>query len=789
MFKNYLKIAYRSLFKNKLATFINLAGLSAAIGCSIVVFLFIDNQYNRDAFHKNAQTTFFVESLVERNGQKQLWGFTPMPLGPALAADFPQVKRAVRLGFGGGAMRYADKVFDENIFFVENGFLDMLTFPLKYGEPNALAEKKNIILSDVLAQKYFGDANPVGKSVTLRFREDRLESFIVAGVAEKFPPQASFWFDALVSYEMYLDLINVEASDWKQRTAGTFIQVQQPQDVAAVSANLQSYIQRNNEASPDWPVTAFVFDNLLDLPSNSWKIRGDISNGASPTERTTLLIIGVFMLMLACFNYVNMAIASAGARLKEIGVRKVIGGKKLQLVGQFLSENLLLCALALVAGMALAQTFFAPAFNSLFPTQSLALDFGANSRLWIFFASLLLSTCLIAGLYPAFYISKFQPVAIFRGKQKLGGRSRFSKSLLTFQFVLSALLIAASVIFTQNATYQKNRDWGYNQAQVIALPINNERQFTLLRDALGNNPAITNVAGSAHHVGIRSARRVMKYLEQSSEVVLFDVGFNYLETMGLRLKTGRDFDENLRTDLTSAIIVNERMVKEMKWQEAVGQQVILDSTAYTIVGVVEDFHYADFRRRIEPALFRLRLPQDFRFVVVQAAAGKVMQTSEDVQQVWKTLLPDFPYNAIFQDEVFARNVRDNDGIRKLFTFIAAVALAISCMGLFGLVALSVAKRRKEFSIRKVLGANLAQITRLLNREFVVILSLAAVIATPVGYFLFDMLLDKVYFYRVAMNAAPFVMALFAILLTAVLTVSAQIYKVTTASPVEGLRTE
>jgi putative ABC transport system permease protein len=185
----------------------------------------------------------------------------------------------------------------------------------------------------------------------------------------------------------------------------------------------------------------------------------------------------------------------------------------------------------------------------------------------------------------------------------------------------------------------------------------------------------------------------------------------------------------------------------------------------------------------------LRLPQDFRFVVVQAAAGKVMQTSEDVQQVWKTLLPDFPYNAIFQDEVFARNVRDNDGIRKLFTFIAAVALAISCMGLFGLVALSVAKRRKEFSIRKVLGANLAQITRLLNREFVVILSLAAVIATPVGYFLFDMLLDKVYFYRVAMNAAPFVMALFAILLTAVLTVSAQIYKVTTASPVEGLRTE
>lgn len=789
MLKNYFTIAYRSLFKNKLATCINLVGLSAAIGCSIVVFLFIDNQYNRDAFHKNARTTFLVESLVERNGQKQLWGFTPMPLGPALAADFPQIKRAVRLGFGSGAMRYQDKVFDENILFVEHGFLDMLTFPLKYGDPNALAEKKNIILSDVLAQKYFGDANPVGKPVTLRFREDRLESFVVAGVAEKFPPQASFWFDALVSYEMYLDLINVDASDWKQRAAGTFIQTHQPQDIDAVRANLQAYIQRNNEAAPDWPVTAFVFDNLLDLPSNSWKIRGDISNGASPTVRTTLLIIGVFMLMLACFNYVNMAIASAGARLKEIGVRKVIGGKKLQLVGQFLSENLLLCALALVVGVALAQTFFAPAFNSLFPTQSLALDFGANPRLWIFFAGLLLSTCLIAGLYPAFYISKFQPVAIFRGKQKLGGRSWFSKSLLTFQFVLSALLIATSVIFTQNATYQKNRDWGYNQAQVMALPVNSEKQFTLLRNELAKNPDVTHIAGSAHHVGLRSSRRVIKQFEQSAEIVLFDVGFNYLETMGLRLQAGRTFDENLRTDLTNAIIVNACMVKEMEWQEAVGQQVTLDSTAYTIVGVVEDFHYTDFRRRIEPAIFRLCSPQDFRFLVVQAASGKVMQVSDNLQRVWKSLLPDFPCNAIFQDKVFAKNVMENDGIRKLFIFIAVVALAISCMGLFGLVALSVAKRRKEFSIRKVLGANLAQVARLINREFVVMLTLAAVIATPAGYFLLDLLLDKIYSYRVAINAAPFVLSLFAILLTAALTVSAQIYKVATASPVEGLRSE
>lgn len=789
MFKNHLKIAWRSLFKNKVSTFINLIGLSAAIGCSIVVFLFIDNQYNRDAFHKNGKSIFFVESLVERNGQRQLWGFTPIPLGPALASDFPQIKRAVRIGYGSGVMRYEDKVFDENILFAENGFLDMLTFPLKYGDPAALAEKKNIILSDDLARKYFGESDPVGKPVTLRFHDDRVESFVVAGVAEKFPQQASFWFEALVSYERYLDLIGVEAANWKYRTGGTFVQFHQPQDAATVAANLKSYMQRNNEADPDWPVSAFVFDNLLDLPSNSWKIRGDISNGASPTERTTLLVIGLFMLILACFNYVNMAIASAGGRLKEIGVRKVIGSKKLQIVNQFLSENLVLCALALVTGVALAQSFFVPAFNSLFEGQNLALDFGANPRLWIFFAGLLLFTALFAGLYPAFYISKFQPVAIFRGKQKLGGRNLFSKSLLTFQFILSALLIAASVVFTQNAAYQKNRDWGYNQAQVIAIPINNEKQFTLLRDELSKNPGIAQIAGSAQHVGLRSSRRVIKHLDQPSEAVVFDVGFNYLEAMELRLKAGRTFDENLRTDLSRAIIVNERMVKEMKWQDAIGQQLTVDSTAYRVVGVVEDFHYTDFKRRIEPTLFRLSSPEDFRYLIVQAAAGMVLQTAEAVQNVWKKLIPEFPYNGVFQDEVFARAMKEISGIQKLFAFIAVVALAISCMGLFGLVALSVAKRRKEFSIRKVLGANLAHIAHLVNREFAVILALAAVIATPLGWFVLDLLLDKVYFYRVALTAAPFIMALLVILFTAMLTVSTQIYKVATASPVEGLRSE
>ncbi|MFQ5629183.1 MAG: ABC transporter permease, partial [bacterium] len=384
--------------------------------------------------------------------------------------DFPQIKRAVRIAYGGGAMRYGDKVFSENIMLVEPEYLQMFTFPLEKGDKNALFDRSSIILSAEVAEKYFGNEPAVGKQVSIKFSGERIESFIVGGVAKEFPKKRSFDFNILMAYEKLFDLVSLQKSDendWSKFTGATLIELTDSKDLPHIVQSMEKYRKLQNAANTNWPVEEFIFDNLLNLSLNSYKVSGDISEGDSPVERTTLFFIGLFLLLLACFNYINIALASAGARLKEIGVRKVIGSKKLQLVQQFLGENILICLIAMALGIAMAHFFFVPTWNSL-----------------------------------------------------------------------------------------------------------------------------------------------------------------------------------------------------------------------------------------------------------------------------------------FQDEVFAFVAQLTEGIRKLFAFIAVVALLISCMGLFGLVSLNIEKRRKEFSIRKVLGANIRHIMALVNRQFVVLLVVATIVAVPAGYFILDMLLDEVYTYRV-----------------------------------------
>ena len=793
MLKNYFKVAYRNLLKNKLSSAINIFGLSAAIGCSIVVFLFIEDQYGKDAFHENADKIFLVEMLIDRSGRQQLWGDSPLPLGPAMLADFPQIEHAVRIAYGRGALRYGDNVFNESIMLVEPEFLQMFTFPLEQGDKNALFDKSKIILSADLAEKYFGDAPAVGKQVSIKFKGDRVETFIVGGVAQKFPKKRSFGFNMLMAYDWIFDLGAIERgqeNDWSKWTGGTVIQLQKPGDIGYIEQNMDKYKKLQNEASENWQVAAFVFDNLLNLSLNSYKVRGDISSGDSPVERITLFFIGLFLLLLACFNYVNIALASAGNRLKEIGVRKVIGSKTMQLVQQFLGENVLICLIALTIGVTLAHFLFIPTWNSLFEGENLSLDFGSNLLLWAFFVAVLLFTGFVAGTYPSFFVAKFNPINIFRGKQKLGGRTLFTRILLSVQFILSLILVAAGVVFKQNADYQKARDWGYNQQQTIVVPISGEKHFTQFSNTVRQNANVLSTAGATYHVGRNRAITVVEVRGQKYEVGLFEVGYDYFETLGFRLGTGRFFDQAFPSDNENAIVVNETFVRQMGFAEPVGQSVRRsDSTSYTIVGVVEDFHYSDFRSAIDPVIFRMGKVEAFNYLAVTAEAGAVLTTAEYLEKTWKQMFPDSPYDGFYQDEVFAFNMQMAEGIRKLFIFIAAVALAISCMGLFGLVSLNIEKRRKEFSIRKVLGASIRNVAALVNREFAVLLVIAALIATPVGYVVLDTLLSQVYQYRVPMSASPFIFAAVMVLLTAAVTVSWHIYKAAISSPVEGLRSE
>ncbi len=788
MLKNYIKTTYRNLLRSKGSSFINLFGLSVAIGCAILVYLFLDLNFSMDQFHENGDRVFMVQSVLGEGDSQELWGHSPIPLGPALEADFPQIVRAVRWRNASATFQTEETVLQERVTFADEDLLDMLTFPLKYGDKKALTDQNALILSENAAIKYFGDADPIGQPITLTFNGDHVEAFTVRGVAAEFPENASFTFNALINYEKQRDL-DLDLSDWALRTSATFIELQQPGDIDAIAANVDRYLALQQAANEEAPITDFTFGNLYSLSRNSYRVSNDIMGGSHPAGFFMLGGIGLFLLALACFNYMNIAIASATRRLKEIGVRKVLGSTRRQLIGQFLSENIMLCLLALILGVGLAHFFLVPSFNSMFDGPNFFVFASGNLRLWAFLGVLLVVTGLASGAYPAFYISRFEPTLIFRGKQKLTGKRWFTHTFLTFQFVMAFIAMILGLAMVQNGQYQANRDWGYNQEHTLVVPLEEAAQYAMLKNELEQLPDVLSIAGSAHHIGYHQDHTVVEVRGQKMDATRFDVGFGYLETLGLRLKAGRFFDEHYGSDAENALIVNETFVAEQGWQDAIGQQVRLGGTTYEIVGLVEDFHYDDFLESIEPTVLRIADEADFRYVSLRTKAGQATQTAATVAATWKKLIPDIPYDAFFQDAVFDNQLRENYQINKVFGFTALMALLISCMGLFGLASQNIARRMKEISVRKVLGASVAHLTQLVNRSFLLILAIAAVIATPLAYLVVNGLLDSVYAYRAALGAGPFLIAYSVVFLTALATISTQIYSVVVANPAEVLRNE
>ena len=789
MLGNYIKLALRNLRRNRQLTLINIIGFSTALACCTVIYLFMAWQYSMDAFHEHAERIFLVDYDIELEDGFQRWGNSPMPMGPALKADFPEIQYAVRLADGQGIVRYEDHVFHERARFVDEDFLEMFTFPLKYGDKQALADEQAVIFSEELAIKYFGDTNPIGNVITITFNEHYTDAFVVKGVTEKIPPEASFEFDMLLAYEKQRDVGVSDLNDWSLLTRATFIQLYDPEAIHAVADQTDRYVQLQNAADPDRPILKFVFDPLPDMALNSYKVQGDISGASAPSERLALLFIGLFILSIACFNYVNIAVASAAKRIKEVGIRKVVGSTKSQLTVQFIGENMLLCFFALIVSALLAQFFFVPAFNGLFSVIDLPLDFLGNVNVWLFYLVILIVLGVGTGAYPALYISAFQPAHILKGTYRIRGRNIFAYAFLTFQFILSFTLVMAGIVFSQNAAYQQGRDWGYNQKQTIVVSLDGGTQFSTYQNEIGRHANVLTTAGARHHLGVSSEQVVVEMLDRKYDAVLFDVGFDYLETQELRLKAGRFFNRDFPADGHQSIVVNSEFAHIMEWTNALGQQVHLHGKDYEVVGVVEDFHYRPFSVKIEPVLFRMTGEEHFNFIAVRSEANNVTRVTDYLQQTWRRLFPDTPYEGFFQDEVFAGFYQEGIGIKKLFLFIATVALLITCMGLFGLVSLTIARRMKEFSIRKTLGADFLNLTHLITKGFIISLAVACLLAAPLSYFALNGLLEAFYAYRIMLGPLPFVLAAFLIALTVILTVTSQIYKAYLANPVSALRLE
>jgi len=427
MFKSYFKLAYRKIANNRSISAINIFGLSIAIGVCISVFLYLNNHLTMDNFHENGDRIFMVEYEVETNGEIETWGSTPMPLAAALANDFPQIEHVVRVETKGSKVYLTDNIFNDRVFFADPDYFDMFSFSLVSGSSEILQQPDGIILSAAVAKKYFQKENPIGKALTIVFDNQIKKVLTVKGVAAPFPENTGFKFGILAGFSLLQSIEKEKLNDWSTYT-GTFVQVQKATDIAILAENMDKYVALHNASNESIAIRSFVFDNLKNPNAKAHEVHNRPALALNPLSIILFAIIALLMMALSCFNYINISLGFASKRLKEIGVRKAIGGKKIELVLQFMSENLLLCLIALLFGLAIAQTVFIPLFNAINPLQ-ISLSLFKNPQLWIFLVGLLIFTAVASGAYPAFYISAFQPVAIFKGSQQVIKKNKTTRLL------------------------------------------------------------------------------------------------------------------------------------------------------------------------------------------------------------------------------------------------------------------------------------------------------------------------------------------------------------------------
>ncbi|NUM68203.1 ABC transporter permease [candidate division KSB1 bacterium] len=778
MFKNYLKIALRNLIANKLYAVINVVALSVAMACAVVAYLNYDYSRSFDRFHENAERIFVARSTVTVNDREQNYGITPLPLGPALARDFAQVEKMARVVYSLSALEYGDKIFNEVTYYVDESFFEMFTFPLKLGSHEAIHDKSKLFISEDLALKYFGEDDPLGKQVSIHYSSGKTRDFFVGGVVQKIPANSSLQFDVLIPYAVLAEVSNEPQESWANWAHETFIQLASPVEIAAISRQLDRYLAVQNAASPDFQIARLYFDPFAQASQRARALTNDIlKEGVHPAAVLAPSIIAVLLLLTACFNFMNTSLAFSALRLKEVGVRKVLGGLRRQLIAQFIGENLLLCTIALLIAIGLAE-WLVPAYSNLWTDFDLVLNYRENWGLLAFLIGLLAFMSFAAGAYPALYVSAFSPVAILKGN-----------SILTFQFALSTMTIIAGIVFTHNARFFEQLDLGFDAEQTIAVPLRSANVYTAYRNAVEQNPSIQSVSGTRHQVGYNQAGLLAESESKKHQVAVLSVGAEYLETMGMQLVQGRSFDPNLATDKDQALIVNEKMAADFNWSEPLGKQVTIDSVRYTVIGVVKNFYNRSVWRPMQACALRLTDPEQFRYLVVRTDLHNVVAANEFLREIWQRLSPNVPYAGFYQDEVLAEAVQVNGSIKLLFIYISMAAIAIAVMGLFALSSLIIVKRTKEIGIRKVLGASVAHIVQLLNRQIVAVLVVASILAALGGYFSLEPLMSSIFAYHVNLQAWHFVLAGAIVFMIGLITVSSQVYRVATANPVESLRYE
>jgi putative ABC transport system permease protein len=791
MFRNYLLVTFRNLWKNKIFTLINIAGLAIALAVCIVAFFNHMFNYEFDRTHENFDEIYRITCFRDMQGREQEYGVVPATLGLQIKKDIPGVERSARLMRTRSPLKRGDDIFQAQVSYIDPEFLDIFTFPMVYGDKKSIASQGNILLSREMSETLFGDEFPVGKTISIVNDQNQEFTYTVGGVFADLPENSSFRIDVLSHYDNFLLMWNANDSNWKLNTTVHFVQVPDRSMLSSVTAGLKNYLPVQNRAREDFRINRFSLIPLKDVGSTS---RNLWSSGLMPSLHPAALfappIMAIFILLIACFNFANTSIATFNRRLKEIGLRKTFGGMRSQLITQFMVETFIICFLALLAGLAIAS-FLVPAYSNLWEYMSIELTFSKYAFFWVFMVLLLCLTGFIAGVYPAIYVSSFSPINVLKGASPFHGSGRLSVTLLTLQFTISVMALVMGITFARNTVYQNTLDLGYDRDNLLVVPVP-VSLFTLFRNEIITNPKVTGTGGTWNHIGWGGYRRPVKDAEKQLEVEFLDIGPDYAQTMGLRLIGGRFFDkERANADRSNkSIIVNRKLVNDFGWTEAVGKTITLyDTTTLTVIGVVEDFYTSGLWQKIEPSVLRLSGRDEFGVLVVRANPDDVPAVLEFLDKKWKELATNQIFNGSSQEDTLEEEKNINESILKVNVFLAIVASLLSLIGMYNLVSLDIIRRTKEVGIRKIQGAPLPVIMLLLSKKFIIILIIASILGCAGGYYLSLMLMDSIWDYFVKIGAGILLSSALIMIIATILTLSIKIIRAAMKNPVESLRYE
>ena len=793
MIKNYFVVAIRNLMRKKLYTFINVFGLGLGLACCILMALFVKHEWSRDQFHENHDQMFrLVAQRVQSDGKVipfNLWDTVHLLwVVDALKDDIPGIEQTC--AFMQAKSRWTkitrdEKTFPQDIGIVSTNFFQMFTFSLLVGDPETvLTRPDGMVITETIARKFFGDVQDysalIGQALAVKNRQ-----FVVTGIMADVPTTSSLQFDALVSTKAEKGFMLARGIGVR---AWVFVQIGE--------TNASRVVDDLNHWSKKEKLQEEIFDNkpfnfiLQPLKDVYWNT--DIPNHYGPQGNPTGVYIlwglAWLVLLIACSNFITLSVAESSGRAKEVGLRKVVGANRGQIIQQFWSEALVLCFLGLLVGTALAEILL-PVFNG-FVHQKLTLAYFGD---WWVLLLLLGVVGLIAGSYPALVLSRFQPVLAMKGEARLGRRNLLTRTLIILQYAASIALIIGTGVMLQQQDYVKNKNLGFNKEQVAIIKAN--RQLAKpYKEAIVNDSRIAGVTITDRTLidGYSSTR--FKFPDGSMITVkVIGVDVDYLSTLEIPLLAGRNFSEDHPSDLTKAVLVNETLAKKLGVENPVGETLMgfrRDGGFRdpVVIGLVRDFHIMSLHNQIEPLALLMEKYNYGPFLLIRMRSGQIFETIGMLKNTWEKVAPNTPFELSFLDENLNQQYANEVYWFRVLSHSALVAVLLSCLGLFGLASLAVARRTKEIGIRKVLGASVHHVMWLFSRDFIKLLLVANIIAYPVAYWMMNQWLTN-FAYRIELGIGVFGIAGILTLLVALLTVNFQTLKAARRNPVDALRDE